>query len=471
MFDDLSPSEAETFVALYRDRPVLFIEEVIGQTLHDKQIEIVESYRDNSDTAVHSCHGAGKTNIVANIGLHFIATNPYSGVVSTAPTARQVSKLLWKEIRKSIKRVEERFGRRVAGHLLPKANEYHIANEWEMVGFSTNDATNFQGVHNPGGVLVIFDEAPGVPPEIWEAARGMLTGADDKFIAIGNPTEPSGPFYEKCKAGGRGVVHISAYDLPNVKTGRTIIPGTTTLRWVEDRKAEWGESSPMFQSRVLGLFPDDSDDSLVPLSWIEGAIEKWREYEDDGWPGARTILSVDVARYGEDSTIFVMAEEGIGVRWIEEQPKQDLNALIESVTKTIEAHEPWRVRIDGDGVGAGVVDVLRARFGDTIEEMRGGFRSELDPDHYFNNRAEWFWTLRARLDPTTGGATLALPPNEKLRGQLTGIRYTLSPKGLIKIETKDEMRKRGMKSPDESDAVAYAMALPSVPDFYFGGEF
>ena len=139
---------------------------------------------------------------------------------------------------------------------MPKAPRLVVDDEWLCIGFSTDDPTNFQGWHSPGGILAIFDEAPGISPDIWDAARGVIVGKDDRFLCIGNPTETSGPFYNLFSTASENVAkfHISAYDVPNVKQGKVVIPGLCTKDWVDERKAEWHENTPMWQNRVWGIF-------------------------------------------------------------------------------------------------------------------------------------------------------------------------------------------------------------------------
>lgn len=453
---ELESEYLEGILAL-KEQPSVFIEKILGMYLWEKQAEIAESVRDNQVTAVRSCHGAGKTAIAANVALWYLFTRPYSTVITTAPTGRQVTELLWKEIRKAYKGSSGSLG----GYLLPKAPKLSVDDDWILIGFSTDDDVNFQGWHSRGGTLVIFDEAPGVDHKIWEAVKGVLVGRDDRLLAIGNPTESNGPFYNLFRDNAACCIHISADDIPNVRERRPVIPGLSTYEWVEDRRKEWGENSPLFQSRVLGNFPDSDDRTLIPLSWVDAACERWKRYKANGaWPVSGGQLGVDVARHGSDKTIIVSGIPALGIREIFRFPRQSTMETAGSVVDTIQKTGATSVRVDSDGIGAGVFDRLIEVVDDRtaeIVEMRGGMRSS-DPTRYLNSRAEWFWTLRERLNPEAENP-LAIPDDDNLRGQLSGIRWSLSSKGQIKIESKDDMRARGMKSPDEADAVAYALAV------------
>jgi hypothetical protein len=466
----------------FQHDPVRFIRTVLGAKLWRKQREIARSVVVNRTTAVRSCHGSGKTFLAARIALWYLLTRPYSNVITTAPTARQVTKLLWKEVRNAIRDSNKAWPHGLGGNLLPKANDFQLDGEsWMMTGFSTDDPDNFQGYHAPGGVLVILDEAPGVHARIWEAIQGVLTGPNDRMLAIGNPTTAGGDFYDLFhKNAGPGCFHISAYDVPNVKLGRTVVPGLVSSEWVEERKKKWGEGSPMWQSRVLGQFPAVDDYALVPLNWIELANQYWAELEEDGGWSGRIVDAIDVARFGDDSTVRSRSRDQ-GVQLIERWPKQSTmktanRAGLLFAPNGREATE--EIRIDADGLGAGVFDRLCEQYGKMADDddkaaawakegkvrgMRGGKKPIIDPEaRFLNRRAEWYWTARERLDPETELERAALPPDPELQGQLTTIRWEPRGDGKIKIESKDDMRKRGLKSPDAGDSVVYSLA--KMPD-------
>lgn len=436
--------------------PVAFIEGILGAQLWHKQKQIAQSVADNRVTAVRSSHGTGKTHVSARIALWWLMTRPYSIVITTAPTARQVTELLWKEIRVAYKGAARPLG----GELLPKASGLTVDDGWKMMGFSTDDPVNFQGHHAPGGVLVIMDEAPGVAPPIWDAVKAVLVGPEDHLLAIGNPVEANGPFYDLfMKPGAAECHHVSAYDVPNVVEGKEIYPGLCSREWVEQMKEDWGEGTPMWQSRVLGEFPDIDDTTLVPLSWIGPAVKMWHAHNDAGrWDDAPIRIGVDVARFGEDRTVFADCNMTMGVKSIRRYPKQDTMTTAGAVMRKIKTDIPEQVRIDADGLGAGVFDrVNEQETGPTkVVEMRGGMKAS-DPERYANLRSEWYWTLRQRLDPASD-SPIALPDDENLKWQLTSIKFGLTSKGQVKIESKDDMRKRGVKSPDDADAVMYGMA-------------
>jgi len=450
--------------------PVRFIQHFFGVELWGKQRDIANALVDNRVVGIRSCHGSGKTFMAAQIALWWVLTRPYSTVVTTAPTGRQVNELLWKEIRKSFKNAKSRFeamGMKIGGEMLPKAPKLTIDDDWLCIGFSTDDPTSFQGWHSPGGVLAVFDEAPGVAPDIWDAVQGVIVGENDRLLCIGNPTETSGPFYDMFnKENSAKTFHISAYDVPNVKQGKTVIPGLCTREWVEDRKKEWMENTPMWQSRVLGNFPDTSDATVIPLSWAEEAASRFQKQSKKSI--GPMVMSVDVARFGADTTVFAFADEN-GVKEMITVPKCDTMETVGHVLKSFEERGGFEriteIRVDADGLGAGVFDRLNEQLGSITVEMRGGMRAE-NNERYLNRRAEWYFTLRELLDPDSDNP-IFIPNNQKLIAQLSSIKWKINSRGLIQIESKEDMKKRGVKSPDEADAVVMAMSMQRRLDFFF----
>ena len=395
------------------------------------------------------------TFVAATAALTWLLTGQDRLVITTAPTWRQVKELLWKEIRGIVAACEKR-GMPVGATPLPSAPELRITDQWMAIGFASDNPVNMQGWHSTGGTLVVIDEANGVEPPLWDALQGVLTGANDRLLAIANPTESAGPFFNLWKDDRAVKFSISAYDTPNVQQGRAVIPGVVTREWVEDRKREWGEGSALFRSRVLGEFPD-KDDGLVPLAWIEaGNRQHDRLTTENGWKG-HAVLGVDVARYGPDSTVAAIAYQQ-GVRSIMRFRKADTMETVQWILSLVrECPDITDVQVDADGLGAGVFDALKQHLGGRAIELRGGM-SALMADRYANRRAEWYWTLRERLDPTRNKIPFAIPNVDALTTQLQTIGHTLGNKGRITLESKDDIRRRIGQSPDEADAVAYACA-------------
>ncbi len=340
------------------------------------------------------------------------------------------------------------------------------SDEWKLddstlVGWgrkpADTDEHGFQGIHRQY-VLVILDEACGIPRQLWTAVEAITTGPDCRILAIGNPDDPSTEFADVCKPGsGWNVIRISAFDTPNF----TDEPFPDKLRplmldpeWVEDKRKRWGENSPRYVSKVLGDFPDIGEDVLIAPSLIEAARQ--REPDLTG----KKVLGVDVARFGSDQTVIYL-RHGNAVRLVGEYSKQ---ATTETTGRVIAAKRETgadEIRVDGVGVGGGVVDQLTAQ-GFGVLDMQAGAAAQ-DRERFVNSRAEWYWALRERFE--SGDISLD-PADEELAAQLGAIKYKYTPRGQVQIESKDDMRKRGMPSPDRADAVMLTSVAPAGADLF-----
>ncbi len=234
----------------YLADPVGWVRDKLGEHLWSKQRAIAESVRDNRRTAVKSCHNAGKSWIASRIAAHWIATHPAGEafVASTAPSYPQVHAILWEEIRKAAK-AGYRAGNPLPGRVL-QSDDWKL-DDGTLAGWgrkpADTDEHGFQGIPRRY-VLVILDEACGIPRQLWTAVEAITTNADCRILAIGNPDDPNTEFGDVCKPGsGWNVIQISAFDTPNF----TDEPFPDDLRplmldpeWVEDKKRRWGEDPP-----------------------------------------------------------------------------------------------------------------------------------------------------------------------------------------------------------------------------------
>lgn len=417
-------------------------------------------------TAVRSCHGAGKSFAAAAAVCWFLRSFPESLVITTAPTGRQVKAILWQEIAQAHARATRELG----GHLT--LTEWHLAPGWFAFGFATDIPDNFQGLH-ARHILAVVDEAGGVARNIMDAVMSVLTSQDSRLLAIGNPTDPTGSFYELCRDAGSKCIAISAFDTPNLTvfgiteqdiidgawrakvTGPYPYPKLVTPEWVERALKRWGRESPMYQSRVLGNFPAQGTDNLIPLHWAEAAQQRWAALPDDGLPRE---LGGDVARFGDDESA-VAHRAGRKLLWVDIRAKQDTMQTTGWFASHIRATKSTVMRVDEVGVGAGVLDRL-AEQGLPVVGVNVGQASS-DPERFLNLRAELYWTFREFLDPD-GPDPIGLPPDDQgeaaseLVAQLTSIKYKYTSRGQIAIESKEDMKKRGLPSPDLADAAVLA---------------
>lgn len=438
---ELSKQDAELLYAKAKSDPVYFAEEILGVFPWEKQKQILYSIRDNNNTCVASGHGVGKTFVSAVATLWFLFTHENARIITTAPTNRQVESILWAEIANLYKNSRVPLGGRILKTAL------HISEKWFAMGLSTDDPDRFQG-HHAEHMLLIMDEAPGVDPKIYEAAQGILTQENSKSLLIGNPTSPSGPFFDCFHNRLWNSFYISCYDSPAIQDPKAY-PSLTTQKWIDERKEEWGEHSPMFISRVLGQFPSEGEDTLIPLSWCHKAVARWDKTKENCKVSDHIYLGLDVARYGTNKTVLtnfvpnrLKYQKAIQNKSTTEATQLVIKDAISAGAKLMQ------VTTDDTGVGGGVTDRLR-ELGYPVLAINFS-QKPTDPFHFRGIRDEMYWHLRELFRSDE----IAIPDLPALLNQLSSIKYKINARtGKIEIESKDDMKKRGLNSPDESDSL------------------
>lgn len=435
--------------------PDLWVRETTGERPWSKQTEILRALATNRRVAVASCNSAGKSWLAARASAWFMANFYPAIVVTTAPTDRQVRRILWKEIHHLHSRAR-RYGINLGGKLLAKSWEFgkdHFA-----FGFATRDydPDAFQGIHSDN-ILVIVDEAAGITEPIWEAIMSVVRGSNAKLLAIGNPTNLNGTFYNAFSSKGWWTTHISAFETPNLQGRGIVIPGLITVQDIEDAREDWGEGSFLWQARILGRFPDKVEDTLISLSWVETAANL--EFE----PTGEVEVAADIARYGGDLTVFV-AKQGPVAFAAEEYSQQDTMTTVGRLVQFVRKYGATVLKIDAVGIGAGVVDRCREVLSNMrVIEMNGGAKP-IDGANYADAATEWWHHLAKQLQAgNIGGPVFA---NKKVIRELTSRRYKYQSDGRMKLESKEEMRRKGLKSPDWGDAIAMAFAPAKEIDYH-----
>jgi phage terminase large subunit len=452
--------------------PVLFARWALLADVWGVQEDILRSIAiPHSKTAVKACHSSGKTFVAGGAVLWFLARYKEAIVVTTAPTAKQLEKMLWGEIHALLDRSRYNFPK-------PNLTEIRFGPKRYATGFTTSvtkqdEGVKFQGFH-ADHILFIVDEAPGIDPKIWEAIEGARAGGDVRILALGNPTIASGSFHEAFHGGRETwkLFTISAFDTPNFEEISLTYPGAdgkpvrlgrgdrdllslsdeeldrnsrpylTTKRWVKERFKEWGPGNPLWQARVLGQFPAQSEDSLISLAWLEAARDRV-----GGGTGYITA-GLDVAGPGEDETVLTL-RRGREVlsqdAWPDADPRGKVVARLNEVKGELDS-----VNVDSIGIGWGLYLHL-IDMGFPAQAINVGEAAQ-DPEKYANRKAELYWGLRERLQQ----GDISGLDDEKAIGQLAGIRYKHNPRGQILIESKEDARKRGVKSPDRAESVMLA---------------
>ena len=444
---DKMGQDMEDLTKLYWDKPEVFFDEALGIEPWEKQNDIVASVKKHRRTTIRSCNSAGKTWFIARLALWFLYSLPFSMVLNTAPTHRQVENQFWRHLRQAHKMALMRLG----GKLLK--TQLNIDDDWFALGFSTSDGEGgieaFQGWHSKY-ILVIVDEASGVHKRIFEAIEGAMAGGSIvRLVLIGNPTRNTGDFADSFKDPLYNKIHISANDIPNVRLGREIVPGLATREWVAEMKSKYGIDSDVYRVRVDGEFPRKNSDTLIPLDSIEKAIDAERERY-----GEEEVIGLDPARYGDDKAAFVY-RKGNFAKVLEVIDKSDTMSLAGKGKNYLKQYPNAFLRIDIVGLGAGIFDRLKEQ-SDVAERVQGvnSGASPTDKEGYFNLRAESWDDTKAWLRD----AVL-----EKHEGfyELAGPKYKITSQGKIQLESKEDMKKRGVKSPNVGDALVLTLTRPT----------
>ena len=263
---------------VHKKYPADWVKNKTGGYLWSKQVEILESVRDNKYTAVHSCHGSGKSFLAGNAVAWWVDVHPteYTTVITSAPTVRQVKNILWKEIARAKAKAGMDGRTNQTEWFIDYVENGTLVEHKVAFGQKPSDDSPdaFVGIHNLYQ-LVVFDEAGGMPPGLWDAADNLLTNSDSHILAIGNPDDPDSEFANVCKPGsGWNVIHISAYDTPNF-TGEYVPEMVSKLlvtrEWAENKIKKWGIDNPLTVSKVFGKFPATSNAGLIPSAWVIAA--------------------------------------------------------------------------------------------------------------------------------------------------------------------------------------------------------
>lgn len=398
--------------------------------------------------AVASGHGIGKSALIAMLLNWGMSTCPDCKGITTANTGTQLATKTVPEVSKWF-----RLGLN-ADWWDVKATSITIkdairARLWrtDFIPWAKENPEAFAGAHNKGNrILVIYDEASGIAEIIWQTTEGALTDENTEIIwvAFGNPTQNTGRFRE---CFGKFKHRWKTFQIDS----RTV-EGTNKAqleKWVED----YGEDSDFVRVRVRGEFPRAGSSQFIPSDVVAAA----RKYKADGYTNLPKLLSVDVARFGDDQTVIGL-RQGRKFQILGKYRGKDTVWVAEQTIQFIQQHNPDATVIDGDGIGAGVVDHIKYRgFTRGIFEFHGGVPAN-DAAAYYNRRAEVWGMMRAWLQ-----AGAEIPDDPEVEADLCSIEYGFSNKNQLQLEKKEHLKERGLPSPDLGDCLAYSFAVNVMP--------
>lgn len=459
---------------LWLEDPDTFIGGVLGDEAWEMQLTIARAILEHPVVAVKSCHASGKSFICGRIAILFLFAYVNSVVWTTAPTGRQVYNILWREIRKAHGASRIPLG----GEMLKTRLE--LAEQWFAYGFATDKSENFQGTHATSGkILGIIDEASGVSSEIVSAGYSTLTSEGGRLLMVGNPNEPSGPFFEAFKLPDVFKISIPAWITPNfvangirsaedlvrfdrekgIGNARIVAPHLITPQWAMRlyNRVHGNTQDPDWLVRVEAEFPENAENVLISLALIENAQN--REVELDPETSDKAI-GVDPASDGvnPDRTAIVV-RQGLKVLDKIVVRGEDTGQVAGRVIALRAKLPGFHVKIDSIGIGKGVYDQVRAEgakqgWGSFVHKVEFGSKP-VDADRYENLRAEAWGNMADWLREGD------IPPDDDFR-EAANVQYRYTSRGRLALESKDDMKKRIGRSPDVADALAISLTAKGV---------
>jgi hypothetical protein len=420
-----------------------------------KHLQNPETRFSPCQVGICSGHGIGKSSFIAMLDSWAMSCFEDARVVITANTATQLDTKTSPEAATWFRRLINTHWfdvKQTAIKVRDKAHE----KTWrtDFIPWSKENPEAFAGLHNKGRiVLIIFDEASGIHEIIWQTIAGALSDEDTIIIwvACGNPTQNSGRFHE--------IFGRLKHRWFTKQIDSRTVEGTNKEQIQKDLE-DFGEDSDFFRVRWRGEFPRAGSNQFIPSD----KVALCRKYKAQAFDGLPKIMAVDVARFGDDQTVIGM-RQGRKYQTLAKLRGLDTVQVAERVIALKQKHSPDAVVVDGDGIGAGVVDQMKHRkFSAGLFEFHGGLPAQ-DPAMYFNRRAEIWGAMRDALD-----AGMEIPDDPELETDLTGLQYGFSSKQQIQLERKEDMKKRGLSSPDNGDTLAMTFAVqiaakpkPSAP--------
>jgi phage terminase large subunit len=429
----------------YYENPVKFVADILGAVSYNGnlgpdpwQCDVLDALVEHRLIAVRAPHGIGKTT-GCSFAIHWYLTTHYMCKIPiVAPTfGKQVKAMIFSEVhawrRKSLLR-------EIYTQNQTKMAIIGAENEWFAEGVAAEEPDKVEGFHAPGGVLYIFDEAKGIQKKIWDAARGALTGPEDRMLAVSTPPlAPIGEFV-------RVFTQLRA-------TWKTFHFGPTprqSKKWRREREREWPKGSPEYVSKILGEIPKSSTDrTVIPLDLIEKAMQRQPTAED---LKGSTSVGMDVARYGQDETVMAF-RHGKVILPLETFAKQDTAISAKLLEEVLPGYDT--AQVDEVAVGAGVVDPIshHPELKHKLVPVKNNDESP-DPERY-HDLGTWMWFMFVKWLEDGG----VLPYDDELCSQLATREFEWHfqhGRMTRKLVSKKDTAKNRQKSPDRAEAVILA---------------
>jgi len=482
----------------------MFARDVGGVRLDEEQQEILYSVQNKRRTSVRSGTARGKDFVGAIASVCFLFLTVFdedwrfraTKVVNTAPTGRQIRNIMIPEISKFFTKGRHRgylWGNIMADGI---RFESERLKDWYLTGFKAGDdaVEAWSGIHAPN-VMVVVTEASGIDQVTFDSIEGILQG-NSRLMLIFNPNRTTGEAYKSQFSPQYNKFVLNCLNAPNVTNYQKVlrgemtekeykkfwIPGQVDYEWVDEKvkkpgwtvrispeeasKAEldfewngsWYRPTDLFRVKVLGEFPKESEEQLIPLAWIEAAQERWRIHQEQGWRLQKPLrLGVDIAGMGRDLSSFCK-RKGHFVFPFEVNGSKNHMENAGKTKSILESERGALAFIDTIGEGAGVFSRLEEQgmnniFSCKFSESAKGLTDITEGYEFANMRAYLFWRVRDWLNPAFDSEA-CLPPDDELTEELTSIEYMFRSDGKIQIEPKEEIVKRLGRSTDKTDSLA-----------------
>ncbi|MFC1534404.1 hypothetical protein ACFL7M_13670 [Thermodesulfobacteriota bacterium] len=488
--------EANNFSG-YQDNPVGFGEDVLKETYTDEVKALMESVKAHPLTVAKSANATGKTHGAARVAVWWYKAFPDSQVYTgAAPPESNLKKLLWGEIGSVTEKHPELFKSDTITnlHITRSAQSFISGVTIPSSGTEAQREAKFSGKHSPH-LLFILDEGDAVPDEVYRGIESCMSGGHARLLVMFNPRAEVGEAYRMERDGRANVVKLSAFNHPNVKTGRDVIPGAVTQETTVRRINEWcrplidGEPvdsecfelpdfligctaksqsgyeysplcagyykimEPAFSYMVLGQYPAQGSDQLINKEWVARARARWdvyvSKYGEVSPLGTSPIMGLDIGEFGTDANCACFRYGGYvekPVLW------KGVDTIVsgDRAISEYKARRALRCNVDATGVGAGIAPHMqREGCSATPVKVASSPTQKTELGEFYILRDQLWWECREwlRVDP---GAML--PPDEMLVEELATPTYEVQ-NGKIRVMKKDTIRELLKRSPDRADAL------------------
>ena len=439
---------AQMTLAMWRRDPVQFVRDVLHVTdLERWQVTGLQNYALEDHISIRSGHGVGKSAWLAWCILHFTVTHSPCKVPCTAPTKHQIEDVLWGELALWRRRMHKGL-----------ADLFEVTSERMYLKLAPDECfavartarpdnpDALQGFHSEN-IMFVVDEASGVPDLIFQPLEGALSTPGAKSIMAGNPTKPHGYFYESHHKNRAQFccMRVSCHESTRVSP-----------KYIEKMASQYGIESNVYKVRVLGDFPAEAADILVPLAVAEAAIDRDVAQSDHVMP----VWALDVARYGECLNALCKRQGNTLLEpiltWGNVSTMETVGRLYSEYERTPAPERPHEIIIDVIGVGGGVVD-RALELGLPVRGVNVGEAPPLEDFKRYQNLRAWLWW---QMREWFMGNQCRIPKegSDYLIAELTDVHYALTSSGKIAIEGKKEMLERGSSSPDRADSLMLTFA-------------